>query len=113
MAGRILLVAGKNKSESPAAALSRWENVAQACRKSRIGSDGSNGPYFNNDKSPWFDATTDMAGLEISPRDITVRGLSRAFYLLRSCLLLCPTGRFKTYPLGISPVMESFSKVLS
>lgn len=46
-----------------------------------------NGPYFNNDKSPWFDATTDMAGLKISPRDIAVRGLSCAFYLIRSCLL--------------------------
>lgn len=39
-----------------------------ACR-ARVDYDGSNGPYFNNDKSPWFDATTDTAGLG----DLTVR----------------------------------------
>jgi len=39
-----------------------------ACR-ARVDYDGSNGPYFNNDKSPWFDATTDTVGLE----DLTVR----------------------------------------
>lgn len=33
------------------------------------GHDGSNGPHFNNDKSPRFDATTDTAVLE----DPTVR----------------------------------------
>lgn len=59
--------------------------------------DGSNGPYFNNDKSPQFDAPTDMAGLE----DLTVRYHRQGVYLVASILYgsvpspLNSTGRLK------------------
>lgn len=59
--------------------LSGKRNVA--CRI-RVDYDGLNGPYFNNDKSPWFDATTATARLEKrSLWDITVRGLSISWLL--------------------------------
>lgn len=75
-----------------------------ACR-ARVDYDGSNGPYFNNDKSPWFNATTDTAGLE----DLTVRyhrkgSISWLLSYRWSCPLLDPTGRFNmkrlSKPLG-------------
>lgn len=66
----------------------------------RVGYDGSNGPYFNNDKSPWFDATTDTGRAWGDRREISPSGvsLSRNFYLIDSPVLCLrgPTGRFKT-----------------
>jgi len=73
-----------NVSEREAGAqkglLSGKRNVA--CRI-RVDYDGSNGPYFNNDKSPWFDATTATARLE----EIAVRyHCQGSFYLVTSIL---------------------------